>query len=144
MLISGRNAGAQELDDLARRRARREDGGHAVRLQLLGVVGRDRPSEHDQHVLGALRSQAVEDLRHERHVGAGEDRDADRVRVLLDRRLDDLLRRLVETGVDDLHPGVPEGSGDDLGAAVVPVQAGLRDHHTDLAGHGCASIWRCS
>jgi hypothetical protein len=40
-------------------------------------------------------------------VRAGQDRDADRVGVLLDRGLDDLLRRLVEAGVDDLHPGIP-------------------------------------
>ena len=56
--------------------------------------------------LGAVRAQPVHDPRDERHVRAGEDRDADGVRVLLDRGLDDLLRRLVETGVDDLHTRV--------------------------------------
>ena len=74
--------------------------------------------------------------RDQRHVGAGEDREADRVGVLLDHRLGDLLRRLVQAGVDHLHAGVAQGAGDDLGAAVVPVEAGLGDDDADLAG-GC-------
>ena len=66
---------------------------------------------------------------------AGEDRDPDGVGVLLDRGLDDLLRRLVQTGVDDLHPGVAQRPRDDLRAAVVPVETRLRDHDSDLSGH---------
>ena len=58
---------------------------------------------------------------------AGQDRQADRVGVLLDRGLDDLLRRLVQAGVDDLDAGVAQRPGDDLRAAVVAVQAGLGD-----------------
>ena len=72
---------------------------------------------------------------HQRHVRAGEDRDADGVRVLLDRGLDDLLRRLVEPRVDDLHARVPQGSRDDLRAAVVAVETGLRDDHSYRARH---------
>ena len=63
--------------------------------------------------------------------------------VLLDRGLDDLLRRLVETGVDDLHPGVAKRPGDDLRAAIVTVKTRLRDHHSDLARHGVGGIRRC-
>src|SRR5262249_50874215 len=83
----------------------------------------------------AVLAQAVEDARHERHVRAGEDRDADGVRVLLDRGLHDLLRRLVQARVDDLHPRVPQRACDDLGAPVVAVETGLRDHQADLAVH---------
>ena len=83
-------------------------------------------------------AQQLEDARHERHVRAGEDRDADRVGVLLDRRLDDLLRRLVQAGVDDLHARVAQRARDDLRAAVVPVEAGLRDHDSDLPCHARA------
>ena len=101
-------------------------------LQLVRVVRRDRAADDDEHVLGAVLAQQLEDARHERHVRAGEDRDADGVGVLLDRGLDDLLRRLVEAGVDDLHAGVAERAGDDLRAAVVPVEAGLRDDDADL------------
>ena len=77
--------------------------------------------------------EQVDDARDERHVRAGEDRDADRVGVLLDRGLDDLLGRLVEAGVDDLHAGVAQRAGDDLGATVVPVEARLGDDDADGA-----------
>ena len=47
---------AQEVDDLAGRRARPEDRGHAARLQLVGVVLRDRPADDDEDVVGAVRA----------------------------------------------------------------------------------------
>ncbi len=43
----------------------------------------------------------------------------------------DHLRRLVQAGVDDLHPGVAQRGGDDLGAAVVAVETGLGDENSD-------------
>src|ERR671915_1129284 len=116
---------ADEVHDLARRRARREHLGHAALLELARVVAGDRPPDDHEHVLGALVAQPVQDSRHERHVRAGEDGDADGVRVLLDRRLDDLLGRLVKPRIDDLHPGVAKRAGDDLGASVVAVETGL-------------------
>ena len=42
-------------------------------------------------------------------MGAGEQRQADGVGVLLQRGLGDLLGRLVQAGVDDLEPGVAQG-----------------------------------
>ena len=104
-------------------------------LQLVRVVVRDRPADDDDDVVRALGGEQLDDARHERHVRAGEDRDADRVRVLLDRRLDDLLGRLVEAGVDDLHAGVAERARDDLRAAIVPVEARLRDDNADVPCH---------
>ena len=71
-------------------------------------------------------------LREQGHVRAGEHREADGVGVLLDGRLDDLLRRLVQAGVDDLHAGVAQRPRDDLGAAVVAVEARLG--HDDADG----------
>ena len=68
-------------------------------------------------------------------MGAGQDRQPDRVGVLLDRGGHDLLGRLVQAGVDDLHPGVPQHPGHHLGAAVMPVEAGLGDDDPDGA-HG--------
>ena len=58
---------------------------------------------------------------------AREQRQTDRVGVLLERRFGDLLRRLEQAGVDHLEPGVPQRPGDDLGAAIMAVQAGLGD-----------------
>src|SRR4051812_24731533 len=39
----------------------------------------------------------------------------------------------MEAGVDHLHARVPQGTGDDLGSAIVPVEAGLGHHDPDLA-----------
>jgi len=61
----------------------------------------------------------------ERHVGAGEDGEADDVDVFLHGGLGDHLGGLVETGVDDLHAVVAEDGGDGLRAAVVSIEAGL-------------------
>ena len=61
-----------------------------------------------------------------------------RVRVFLNRRLDDLLGRLVQPGVDDLHAGVAQRARDDLRAAVVPVEPWFRDDDSDLPRHGAA------
>ncbi len=94
---------AQEVDDLAGRSAGGEDGGDAAAAQLLGVLCRDRAAHDHEHVLRAVLAQSVEDSRHQRHVRTREDRDPDGVRILLDRGLDDLLRGLVQTGVDHLH-----------------------------------------
>src|SRR5207302_7569177 len=52
-----------------------------------------------------------------------------------DRGLDDLLRRLMETGVHDLHSRVAEGAGDDLRPTVMAVETGLRNDHADLSLH---------
>ena len=59
------------------------------------TVGGTIPADDHEHVLGAVLAEPVEDAGDERHVRARQDRDPDRVGVLLDRRLDDLLRRLV-------------------------------------------------
>src|SRR5207302_3756175 len=133
--VLSRNSAFEEIDDVGRRCARPEHGRHALTLELFGVVVGDRPAENDEHVLRPVLAQQLEDARHERHVRTGEERDADRVCVLLDRRLDDLLRRLMQARVDDLHAGVAQGTRDDLRATVVPVEAGLGDDDADLAVH---------
>ena len=56
-----------------------------------------------------------------------------RVHVLLDGSRRDHLRGLVQAGVDDLEPRVAQGAGDDLGAAIVAVEAGLRDQDSQRA-----------
>ena len=83
----------------------------------------------------ASRSASSSTTRREQgHVRAGEDGEPDDVGVLLDRRLDDLLGRLVQAGVDDLHAGVAQRPRDDLGAAVVAVEPGLGHDDADDVG----------
>jgi hypothetical protein len=76
-------------------------------------------------------------------VRAGEDGQADGVGVLLDQSLDDLLRRLVQAGVDDLHAGVAQGPGHDLRTAVVPVETRLADDHSNAFVHHGGQL-RCA
>ena len=118
-----------------RRGARREYHRDALRAQRLGVRARDRAADDHEHVVGPLVAQQLEDARHERHVRAREDRDADHVGVLLDDGLDDLLGGLMEARVDDLHAGVAKRPGDDLGSAIVAIEPGLRNDHADPACH---------
>ena len=136
------NLRLEELDDLGDRRARREDLGDSLLLERLDVRLRDRPADDDEHVLEPLGLQPFEDLGHERHVRAREDRDADRVGVLLERGLDDLLGRLVEAGVDDLHTGVAQRPRDDLRAPVVPVRARVFAITTRIFRTGDTGGWK--
>src|SRR6266508_2110840 len=86
--------------------AGREDLRHAEPLQLGDVgVGDDAPAEDDD-VARLPLAQQLDDPAEERHVSAGEHRQADRVGVLLQGGLHDLLGRLVQPGVDDLHAGI--------------------------------------
>ncbi len=65
-------------------------------------------------------------------MGPGQQGQADGVGILLDGGLGDLLRRLVQPGVDDLEAGVAQGPGDDLGPAVMAIEPGL-GHHDSIA-----------
>ena len=60
----------------------------------------------------------------------------DDVDVLLERRRGDHLGRLAQARVDDLEALVAQAPREHLGAAVVAVEAGLRDEHLDRSvGH---------
>src|SRR5439155_24534079 len=130
----GRGGLADEIDDRLRRSPGREDLRHAESLELGDVIGRDRPADRHDDIVDPLRAEQLDDARDERHVRAREDREANGVGVLLDHRLHDLLGRLVKARVDHLHTRVAQGARDDLGAAVVAVEAGLGNHHANLAG----------
>ena len=56
-------------------------------------------------------------------------REPNDVDVFLNRRVGDHLRRLVQTSVDDFHACVAERGGNDLRAAVVTIETGLRNEH---------------
>src|SRR5262245_378760 len=130
-----RNLRFQEVDDLGRRGAGREDLRDALAPELGGVLVRNRAADDDEHVFGAVLLQDRQDLRDEGHVRPGEDRDHDRVGILLHRGHDDLFRRLVEAGVDNLHPRVSERPRDDLRSPVVAVETRFGDDNAYFSGH---------
>ena len=120
----------------------RSDGGSAgpeqladaLLLQRGHVFGGDDSATGDQDVGPPHLVQELADPGKQRHVRAGENREADHVHVLLHRRGRDHLGRLVQPGVDHLHAGVAQRGGHHLGAAVVAVEAGLGDQDADRAG----------
>src|SRR3954451_6344252 len=123
-------------DDLGGGRARGEDPGHAHPGQLRDVLVRDDAAAEHYDVGGVPLLEQFDDPGEERHVRAGEDREPDRVHVFLDGGRDDLLRGLVQSGIDDLHAGVTQRAGHHLGSPVVAVEPGLRDDYPDLAHDG--------
>ena len=112
------------------------------RLSSSASSAGNRPADDDEHVAGVVRAESLYDPRHQRHVRPRENRDPHRVRVLLDRRLDDLLGCLVEARVDDLHARVPQRPRDDLRPPVVAVEPRLRDHDPNRPLHA-VSIGTC-
>ena len=103
--------------------------GDALLLEHGDVGLGDDAADDDEHVAPAGLGQQLQHLGHQGEVGAGEQRQPDGVGVLLDHRLDDLLGRLVQPGVDDLEAAVAQGAGDHLGPPVVPVEARLGHDH---------------
>ena len=121
--------------DLLQRRARTEHLAHTLLAEGAGVgLGDDAPAEHE-HVVEVAVAQLLHHPGEEREVGAGEQRQADGVGILLQHRLGDLLRRLVETGVDDLETVVPQGPRDRLRPAIVAVEPWLGDDDAVRALH---------
>ena len=104
----------------------RVDAGDARLEQRLGVGGGDDAADHHRDV-EPLLTQQPHGLGDQLAVGAGEDREADHVDVLVARRGGDLLGRQADALVDHLHADVAGADGDLLGAVRVPVEARLAD-----------------
>src|SRR5215218_4099064 len=133
--MSSRHCLLDILYSFLRRCSRGEDLADAELPELCDIFFGDGAADEHEDVLGFVLLEEFDHAGHERHVGARENGDADGVGVLLDGRLHDLLWGLVEARVDDLHPRVAEGAGDDLGPPVVPVEANLRHNHPYRACH---------
>src|SRR5438309_177006 len=119
----------ERLHDLRQRRSHREHPVDAERPQLVHVARRNGAAHDHRDVAGAVVPQPVEHATREEQVGAGQHRQPDDVHVLLDRRLHDLVRRPLESGVDHLDAVVAQGLSHDFRAAVMPVEPWLGDQH---------------
>src|ERR1035441_2459480 len=83
--------------DSLKRRTRLEHGRYTGLLQRLRIFVRyDTPDSHF-HVGHILLTKKVHDPRHNRVMSARENRQPDKLNVLLQRRIDDLLRGLSQT-----------------------------------------------
>src|SRR5947199_185907 len=61
---------------------------------------------------------------------AAQDGKTDHVHVFLHGGRGDHLRGLMQPGIDDLHARIAERRGDDLGATIVAVEAGLGNENS--------------
>src|SRR6267142_4551499 len=121
------NTLVDEIDDVLRRGAGEKNLSDACFLEGGNVGFGDDAADENGDVVHAFVTEQIHELRADGVVGAGEDREADDVDVFLDGGGGDHFRGLAKAGVDDFHAGVAEGPGDDLGAAIVAVQARLGD-----------------
>ena len=113
----------ESIDDVARRRARREDGGNARLLECGDVrLGHDAAAD-DQRVRHALAAHKLDNLGEEMRMSAREDAQRDDIDVFLQSCFRNLLRRLAKACVNDLESCVTKSARDDFRAAVMTVQA---------------------
>jgi len=97
------------------------------------VLLRDDAAPQDQDVADPL---FIQDLHHpgeEVAVGPREAAHGDDVHVLLHCGTDNLFRGLAQTGVNHLHPRVPERRADDLDTPIMAVQPRLGGQHADFS-----------
>src|SRR5215470_7716932 len=121
-----------EINDVLGGGARKEDFSDTGFFQRGNVGFGDDTADEDGDVVHAFFVKELHQLRAEGVVGAGKDGEADDVDVFLGGGGGDHLRGLAKASVNDFHAGVAEGAGDDLGAAVVAVEAGLGNQHSDF------------
>src|SRR5262249_24063953 len=93
---------------------------------------RDDPAHHHEHVVEPFLFEELHHTRADVHVGPGQNREPDRISVLLQRRRDNLLGRLTKAGVDDFPARVAQRACDHLGATVMAIESRLRDNDADL------------
>ncbi len=101
--------------------------GDSHRLELGNIDVRNDPADEHRHVVQPLFPKQFHQSGADVHVGAAQNRQADHIRVFLQRRRGNLLGRLAQPRVNHFHAGIPERPGDHLGTAVVPIESGLGD-----------------
>jgi len=121
-----------EIHDILRGGAGKKDLGDAAFLECGDVRFGNDAAENHGNVVHAFLVEQAHKLRTKSVVRAGKDRESNDVDVFLHGRRRDHLRRLPQAGVDHLHAGIAQRAGNDLGAAVVPIQPRLRNEYADF------------
>jgi hypothetical protein len=125
-----------ELHDVVHRSAGLEDGGNSDFLEALNILIGDDAADQHQNVVHFVLFQQIHDTRNDGIVRPGEYRKTDDLHIFLERGVNHHLRRLAQTGIDDLHASIAERASDHLGPAVVTVETGLRYQDADFAVSG--------
>ena len=127
--------------NIGRTGARGEKLARAKLFQFPHIAFGDDASTSNQYIVHLFFFHQTENLGEDGHVCAGEYRDANGVHVFLQGGVHHHLRRLAQTGVDDLHTGIAQSGGDDAGAAVVPVEADFGYQYADGSVEGVGHVW---
>lgn len=137
MFVDGALKGA---NDCVEGRSRREDLADAEGLERGNVAVRDDAAAEDRHVAKVGAAEGVENSGEEDVVGAGEERQANGVDILLGGGGGDFVGRAADARVDDLETGVRERPRDDFGAAIVAVETWFADEDSAFLAwlHGMA------
>ena len=101
-------------------------------LELGNVGFGNNAAEENGDVVHTFFMQQIHQLRADRVVCTGKNREADDVDVLLHGGGGDHLGRLTQSGVDDFHSGVAQCASDYLCAAVVAVETWLGNQYANL------------
>ena len=119
------NMGFHPLDHLIRGSARREDLQDSRALESGDVLLWNDPSAEYDDVASAFLSEQLNHPRQKIIMRTGEDRKGYGVHIFLDGGAHDHLWRLVESRVDHLESGIPEGPSDDLRSSIVSIEPDL-------------------
>ena len=117
------------VNDVFCRGTRLKDFSNTQRFQFCDVVVRDDPANDDQHVTETFLLHEFHDAWAECHMCARKHGQSYNVGIFLKRCVNDLFGSLAEAGVNDFETGVAESAGNDFSAAIVPVEAWLRDQY---------------
>src|SRR5580700_589080 len=96
----------EKFDDRSHRRTRTKHAGHSHFEQLGDVRFGNDAADQDADVAQCRRTQLLHDLRHERHVGAAKNADAEPIGIFIGYGSDYRIHRLPQASVNDMHPRV--------------------------------------
>src|SRR5690606_19253115 len=122
---------------LAERKGRTVDLRHAHALERRDVALEDRSpaAAEEGEMARALALRLANRLAKKAQVAAVVGADRHGGRVLLERRLDDLIRRLVEADIDGLHAHASQDARDRADGDVVAVTERRGEHETNRSRH---------
>jgi len=123
---------ADELNDVVHGGAGLEDAGDADFLETVDILVGNDAADEDEYLIHFVLLEEIYDARDDGIVRAGKNRKADDLNIFLQGGVDNHLWCLAEAGVNHLHARIAQGTGDDLGATVMTVEAGLGYENADF------------
>jgi hypothetical protein len=124
----------EKIDDFLHRCSWSEYARDAHRLKFRNVTLRNYAANQDTDMTQAGFLQELHDARYKRQVRSTEKAQSEPVCILIVDGSHYSFRRLPKTSVDNCHACVAQGTGHDLDATVVPVEADLSEDDAEGIG----------